>query len=469
MSKDLSSNLGSISTEPAAASKKEYGATESVPHSAARNMSFWDMLATWVGANANNGTWYIGGVMAALTFGGAIAVTLIANPIAYIFMALVGYMGYKAGTSTMALTRPSFGIRGSKLPSVINLTSFVGWTAVNTFIAAISISFLLKDVLGWPAFGEKGSVKSMAVGILIMSVLHLVSISLGHRSVKMIERVGMILIAVLGIWETIVVLQHVSFSQILSWHPAASASLPFGVAMDTMAAFSLAWIPAIAEFTRYTKRKSSATVAPMIGANVGLFWFAFVGIIATIASAVASGVFDPNTSDPSTIASKLGLGWLAMLVIILTSTTANAVNLMAAGITLTNLSKKIKPMVALWVSTVGAVLLTFVPLFFGTFLDSFISFLDYLGMVLGPLIGIMVTDFFIVRKRHYDVPAFEEINGKYWYSGGFYWAGLIAWAIGVVAYYFLHNAEFLKVSVGATYPVLVLSGLLYWLFTRIHK
>lgn len=467
MSNELSRANGLVLDEPV--TRKEFGATESVPHSAARNMSFWDMLATWIGANANNGTWYIGGVMAGLAFGGAITVTLIANPIAYFFMALVGYMGYKAGTSTMALTRPSFGIRGSKLPSAINLTSFVGWTAVNTFIAAISISFLLKGSLGWPAFGEKGSAKSMIAGILIMSVLHLISISFGHRSVKMIERFGMILIGVLGIWETIVVLRHVSFNQILSWHPSAAASLPFGSAMDTMAAFSLAWIPAIAEFTRYTKRKASATVAPMIGANVGLFWFAFVGIIATIATAVASGTFDPNNSDPSTIASKLGLGWLAMVVIVLTSTTANAVNLMAAGITLTNISKKIKPIAALWISTIAAVLLTFVPLLFGTFLDAFISFLDYLGMVLGPLIGIMVTDFFIVRKRNYDVPAFEEVNGKYWYSGGFYLAGLIAWAIGVIAFVLLHNLAFLKATTGATYPVLILSGLLYWLFSRIHK
>nr|WP_290443603.1 cytosine permease [Sporolactobacillus kofuensis] len=460
---------GSIPTNAAQAKVKEYGATETVPHSTARNMSFWDMIATWIGANANNGTWYIGGVVAGCAFGGALAVTLIANPIAYIFMALVGYMGYKVGTSTMALTRPSFGVRGSSLPTIVNLTSFIGWTAVNTFIAAISISFLLKSSLGWPAFGEKGSAKAMIVGIIIMSILHLVSISLGHRSVKLIERVGMILVCILGIWETIVVLQHVSLSQIIHWRPSNALSLPFGTAMDTMAAFSLAWIPAIAEFTRYTRKKSSATIAPMIGANIGLFWFAFVGIIATIAAAISTGTYNPNNSDPSTIASQLGLGWLAMIVIVITSTTANAVNLMAAGISLTNLSKKVKPMPALWAATICAVLLTFVPLLFGSFLDSFIAFLDYLGMVLGPLIGIMVTDFFFVKKRHYDPSAFEDTKGKYWFTAGFHLPALISWAIGVVAFILLHNLSFFKESIGATYPVLVLSGLIYWLLTRNRK
>ncbi|EST10525.1 cytosine permease [Sporolactobacillus laevolacticus] len=469
MSYNLSREKTITTTEPETDLAKEYGATEKVPHSQARNMSFMDMLATWIGANANNGTWYMGGVVAGCAFGGAIAVTLIANPIAYLIMAMVGYMGYKAGTSTMALTRPSFGVRGSSLPTLVNLTSFIGWTAVNTFIAAISISFLLKDSVGWAAFGEKGSAKSMIVGILIMSILHLASISLGHRSVKLIERIGMILVGILGIWETIVVLQNVSFSQIIHWHPSASLSLPFGTAMDTMAAFSLAWIPAIAEFTRYTKNKSSATVAPMIGANVGLFWFAFVGIIATIAAAITTGTYDPNNSDPSTIASKLGLGWLALVVIVLTSTTANAINLMAAGISLTNLTKKIKAMPALWTVTVFAVLLTFVPLLFGSFLDSFIAFLDYIGMVLGPLIGIMITDFFFIKKRDYDVPAFEEVNGKYWFTGGFHWPAIVSWAFGVAAFLLLHTMEFFKASIGATYPVLILSGLVYWILVKIRK
>ncbi|CAM3182814.1 cytosine permease [Sporolactobacillus spathodeae] len=467
MSSILSNEDDQIVAEPSV--KKEYAATESVPHNGARNLGFIDMIATWIGANANNGTWYVGGVVAGAAFGGAIACTLIANPIAYLFMALVGYMGYKAGTSTMALTRPSFGIRGSFLPTLVNITSFIGWTAVNTFIAAISVSFLLKESFGWPAFGQAGSTKSMVVGILIMSVLHLISISLGHHSVKVIERVGMILVAVLGIWETIVVLQNVSLTQILAWHPKASLSLPFGTAMDTMAAFSLGWIPAIAEFTRYTKKKTSATVAPMIGANIGLFWFAFVGIIATIGAAIASGTFDPNNSDPSSIASKLGLGWVALIVIVVTSTTANAVNLMAGGISLTNIAKKVKPMAALWIVTLLAILLTFVPLFFGSFLDSFIAFLDYIGMVLGPMIGIMVTDFFLVRKRSYDVAAFTQKNGKYWYTSGFHWQAILTWIIGIVLFLLLHNLDFFKNSIGATYPVIVLSALIYWAIAKRSK
>ncbi|WP_406542532.1 cytosine permease [Clostridium ljungdahlii] len=325
---------------------KEYAALETVPQSE-RTISFLDMLTTWIGANANNGTWYVGGVVAGATFGGAVLVTLVSNPIAYIIMALIGFIGYKVGTSTMALTRPSFGVRGSFLPSVLNITQFIGWTAVNTFIAAISISFILKDIFGLPAYGSNGSEKTMLIGIAVMSILHLISIATGHKSVKMVEKIGVIFILILGVWETVVVLKQVPLSKIIAWRPPSGKVMDIGSAFDAMAAFSLGWVPAIADFTRYSKSKKASTVAPIIGANVGLFWFAFVGIIGAIGTAVTTGVYDPNNSDPSTIVSKLGLGVIALLVIILTSTTANAINLMGAGISVTNLNKKIKSQTAL--------------------------------------------------------------------------------------------------------------------------
>src|SRR5699024_2790701 len=90
----------------------EYYATEAVPMSQ-RNIGFMDMVAIWIGANSNNASWYVGGTVAGMAFAGAIGITLFANPIAYLILALVGLMGFKVGTSTMALSRPAFGIRGS--------------------------------------------------------------------------------------------------------------------------------------------------------------------------------------------------------------------------------------------------------------------------------------------------------------------------------------------------------------------
>lgn len=446
---------------------REFGAVESVPANA-RSLAFWDMVATWIGANANNGTWYVGGVVAGTAFAGSVCVTLIANPIAYIIMALIGFIGFKVGTSTMALTRASFGVRGSYLPSFLNTTQFIGWTAVNTFIAAISVSFICKEWLGMPAFGEPGGNTTMIIGIAVMSILHLLSIATGHRSVKIVERIGVFLVLVLGVWETIVVLQNISLEAIMNWQPPADKRMPLGSAMDVMAAFSLGWVPAIAEFTRYGKTKATATIAPMIGANLALFWFAFVGIIGTIGMAITTGVYDPNHSDPSTIVSKLGLGSVALLVIIITSTTANAVNLMAAGISLTNITKKLSPITSLWLVTVVAAGLTVVPLFLSSFLHSFILFLDYIGMVFGPIFAILIVDYYFIHNRNYDPAALVESHGKYWYSNGFNKVALTVWVTGVIAFLLLQKQPFFANSIGATYPVIVLTGTLYYVAAKLQ-
>ncbi|WP_155287862.1 cytosine permease [Lacticaseibacillus zhaodongensis] len=426
----------------------------------------WDMFATWIGANANNGTWYIGGVIAAAGMATASTTLIVCGILSYILLALASYIGYKTGLPAMALTRPSFGLRGSFIPSVINVVQFIGWAAANTFIAAISISVILKDILGWPAYGTPGGNRGLIVGIGVMSLLHLASISLGERSVRMIERVGIVLVMLFVIWESVVVFQNVSLHAILAWRPAHRLAMTPGAAIDVLAAFNLAWVTAAADFSRFSKTKRAATTHSFLGANLGLFWFAFIGLTATIATAITSGQFDPNDSDPSTIASKLGLGVLALLVIVITSTTANAVNLMAAGSAVTNMFHKLKLTPALWLVTLVATGVSFLPLLFSTFLSAFTAFLDMIGMFLGPEIAIFLVDYYFIHRRHYEVTQFTAVGGDYWYAGGWNWRAICAWAVGIALYFGLRHVTIIATTVGATFVAMAGTALLYYLLAR---
>ncbi|MTV81858.1 cytosine permease [Lactobacillus sp. CRM56-3] len=430
---------------------------------ASRHMSYWDMFATWVGANANNGTWYIGGVIAACGFLTASTTLIISGIVSYLLLAAASFMGYKTGLTAMTLTRASFGLRGSLLPSVINLVQFIGWAAVNTFIAATSMSFLFHDLFGWPVFGKPGGTMGLAVGIFVMSIFHLLSISLGQRSVQMIERIGIVLVFIFVIWESIVVFKTVSFHQIVTWRAPRNLRMTPGAAIDVLAAFNLAWVTAASDFSRFTGVRKNATQASFLGANLGLFWFAFIGVIATIGTAITLNHFDPNNSDPSTIASKLGLGFLAMIVIILTSTTANAVNLMSAGSALTNMTRRLSLTVSLWVVTLVATAVTFLPIFVASFLTVFTAFLDGIGMVLGPEIGIFLVDFFWLRKQRYEIEDFTKVHGQYWYRGGVNWIAIFVWAVSVACYIGLKHVPMVADTIGATFVVILISMILYGL------
>ncbi len=444
-----------------------FGRIEVIPKNS-RHQNFWDMFATWVGANANNGTWYIGGVIAACGFVTASTALILVGIVSYTLLALAGYMGYRTGLPAMSLTRASFGLRGSYLPSLINLVQFIGWAAVNTFIAATSISYILHVLLGWPVYGQPGGTKGLLLGILVMSILHLLSTSVRERSVQIIERLGIILVFALVIWETVIVFRDVSLNQIIAWRPPFTAHMSVGTAIDVLAAFNLAWVTAASDFTRFTRKKSSSTWAPFLGADLGLIWFALIGIIATIATAITLGHFDPNNSDPSTIASKLGLGILAMLVIIITSTTANAVNLMSAGSALTNITKKLSLRVSLIIVTVISVFVTFIPLIYSTFLNVFTAFLDGIGMVLGPEIAIFITDFYLVKGRDYLTSEFTRKNGAYWYSNGINWAAVGSWGLAFIGYWLAKQYPTLSDTTGATPIAMLLAAVLYLLLAKLQ-
>lgn len=431
-----------------------------------RAMSKWDMFATWIGANANNGTWYIGGVIAAVGLIKASTLLVVVGSISYILLGLASYMGYKTGLPAMTLTRPSFGVKGSILPSIVNVVQFIGWAAINTFIAATSISFILKDILGWDNSSFHNQF-SIIIGIVVMSILHLISISLGEKSVKWVERIGIILVIILVTWESVVVLKTVPFHEIVKWQPATKFQLPSGKIVDILAAFNLAWVTAAADFSRFTKDKHAATTASFFGANIGLFWFAFIGLIATIATAITINKFDPNNADPSTIAAKLGLGILAMLVIVITSTTANAVNLMAAGSALTNIFHRLKLTPALWIVTLIATVMTFIPVYIASFLTTFETFLDGIGMFLGPEIAIFLIDYFLIKKKNYQVSEFSKPQGAYWYTKGINFLAVTTWIIGVLSYLGLNKFSFIVNTVGATFPAMIITAICYYAVAKI--
>lgn len=427
-----------------------------------RNMSYWDMFATWFGANANNGTWFIGGIIAACGLLNGFWALLISSAISYVFLSLIGQMGFETGFSTTTLARGTFGIRGSLIPSMVNLIMFMGWTAVNTFIAATSLSFIFHSFFGWPVFGQPGGSKGLIVGIVLMSVLHLLSIISGQKSVRIIERIGIILVILFVTWEAIVVFRHVSLKELANWVVPMKARMPFGAAIDILAAFNLAWVTSGADFTRFAKTKRISTSAPFWGALVGVISFAAMGLSTAISVALTSGAYDPNNSDPSTIANELGLGLIAMIVIVLTSMTANAVNLQAGGSALNNMFPKISLKKSLLITTIIAMIFTFIPLINGNFLTVFTKFLDYIGMFLGPIIAIMLVDYFCMNKKQYNLKNFTSTEGKFWYRNGINWIAFILWLVGIGLYFWLTNLEMIRKTTGATFIVMAVVGVLYY-------
>ena len=93
-------------------------------------------------------------------------------------------------------------------------------------------------------------------------------------------------------------------------------------------------------------------------------------------------------------------------------------------------------------------------------------FLEYIGMVLSAILGILVADYFVVHKKSYDVKQFDVVGGKYWYFKGVNLKTVTVWALGVFFYLGIRNVELFMNTTGAVYPTILVTAILYSLIAR---
>ena len=125
-------------------------------------------------------------------------------------------------------------------------------------------------------------------------------------------------------------------------------------------------------------------------------------------------------SDISNILCTLGLPVLGMLVLILATWTTNTTNSYSAGIDMVMLfgtSEKSRSVMTLIAGAVGTILaLTGI-------MNTFMDFLNICGAAFGPVAGVIVADYWIVRKGNPD---------NWFYKAGFDWVGIVSWLAGVL-------------------------------------
>ncbi|WP_018658931.1 purine-cytosine permease family protein [Allofustis seminis] len=449
---------------------RDYAIDEYVPMSA-RYYGAKEMTSTWICANANPTTWYMGTIMGALGLSGVIVTSLIGNPIVYFILTLVGLMGFKVASTNMGLCRVPFGIKGSKLPSFINALQFVGWCGVNTYIAATALSSLITSFIGGDAYNPILITISVAA-IMLASTITAVY---GAKYISKAQIIAVICLVVLSIWITIKILGLVSFDDLFSWSLSdniqnAGWTLSFGGGLNIILANGFAWIMCVADYTRYTTSKKAATVAPMFGAAFGMLWFITIGAAGAIAVAVMNGgYFDPYSADLAYICSTLGMGMIANVLIVISTIAVNMINIYSGGFSTANISEKVPAKTSMISLGMLAAIIGLSPLVLGSFLDTFQVFLNYLGALFPPCIAIMVVDYYLIRKGNYDIKQFNVENGIYWYKNGVNYSAIFAWILGAASYFVIENVSFVNDTLGSVLFSFIATCVIYYVISIFRK
>lgn len=461
-----------------AAIGSEFRALDKIPESA-RTFSAWDQAALWFGAASLPAAWLYGGIMAGWTgLGGALLLILVVSPLAFLPWAALGHIAARVGGASVAIVRPAFGLRGSTVPAAFYLVFGFGWAAVNVFVGSIGTSFILKGIIGTPALGEPGYQGPMAVSILVTCAVQGFFAVAGHRAIRAMEWAAVIGLVLLGAYETYLALSTWGASDLFAWRPPDGGlttsigpftyAITFAVLLDLLVAYNWTW-EFIGDFSRFARTPRAGAVGPWIGANIAQTWWFFVGALGVVFLAIQTGQFNPALSDPSSVATQLGFGWGAYLVILFATVATNAGNIYASALGISQLAPRWTiPMRGLLLIAAALVVpLSLLPLVAADLLGSYIFFLDFVGALVVPLWTIVLVDYFVVRRRAYRDDLFRTLGGVYWYSGGVHWPGVASLALGTAVYWLIAFASpELRSAISATIPTIVIVAIVYAVTAR---
>lgn len=195
----------------------------------------------------------------------------------------------------------------------------------------------------------------------------------------------------------------------------------------------------IPDFTRYARSQKDQILGQAIGLPITMTLYAFVGVAATCASLVAFPQILASEAapwDPVALLANFRIPWMIILsmgiLALATLTTNVAANVVAPANGFSNLSPtKISFRTGGLITGLIGILMMPWKLLSSVGAYIFTWLIGY-SALMGGVAGVMIADFYLVRKRQLDLEGLYQVDGPYTFSAGFNWAGIGAFALGVL-------------------------------------
>lgn len=409
-----------------------------LPTPAAHRTWAWkDYAALWVGMVVCVPTYTMASSMLDQGFSWQMAVWLVfvANLIVLIPMVLIGRVGPKHGIPFPVLARASFGVKGANLPAVLRGLVACGWFSINCYFGALALHGFL-NVLGMglagPAAGETIS-NSQFICFLAFWALHIWFIWKGPESIRKLEVIAAPLMIAASVLLVVVLLTKVPAGQLFALPAKVVEGGPkTWAALTGLVGFWATLALNIPDFTRFAKSQKDQVLGQAIGLPIPMALFSMVGVIGFSASAILYGkaqLFpDGLLTQMGPVAAGVGL-----LVILLANLTTNvAANLVSPSYDFSQVapSKISFRMGGIIAALIG---LLFMPWkLLATSGGYLFTWLGGYGTLLGAIAGILLVDYYLIRKTELKIGDLYARGGAYEYSGGWNTQALIAFALGVL-------------------------------------
>ncbi|MDF1747913.1 MAG: cytosine permease [Alphaproteobacteria bacterium] len=377
----------------------------------------------------------------------------------------------KYGIETLGTTKPQLGSRGAILALIVQYAILIGWNIVLIiFLGRACASALVAIGL----IGEGTSASAAIITSLVATGLVWLLLQSGSSSLKIVSTIVAILIIAIGAWMYWLLLDTYKVSDILNASPIGPNEggrlTNYATGIELLMVSTLGWWAYMGGMFRMVNGAGKGAVPSMV--SLGFGWSA-IGLIALYSGLVA-GEADPTIWMAAVAGPVAGI--FVLIFVALANLGSALVGAHCAALGFGELCPATRNLP--WNAKVAAALVPMaivIILFPGAFYDHIGTFMAFIGILVAPIIGIQIVDWFVLgRLKDMHVPSlyWHDARSRYWYVAGFNPAGFIAIACGGVTYILLlHPVTFVPNSdlfqyTTATLPAAFIGGIVYWVLMR---
>ena len=426
-----------------------------------RVISGFGFFNIWVGMAVIIATFLIGGngIDSMSIWGVALAI-FIANLVIAVIGSLSGDIGIEHGLSFAAYMRAPFGTFGVHIPAVSRVIVASVWFGIQTYLGAVAINALVHSITGFD---------SWFTWYVIFAIVQIANTAMGIKAIDRFAIIAAPSIIIISIWifmkmNGIAVEKGID---IATYHGVKHTTTWFYVMIANMGFWSALAID-IPNITRYIKaplkeknwfKRNKNNFIPHITALP--FVQTFMGVIGAVS------VLGTGDANPINVIEGTASGWtyviLLIMVVLAQWSTNTAANLIPASLTFVNAGARIRLSYVTGVILAGVVGTLFQP---WLILNNLFLYLGYYGSILSAVAGIIVCDYYVIRKRRLNVKDLYRVDGQFRYDGGVNLAGILAWIIGGgLALYFMNYMYIVGFPAGFIAYYLLMKG---W-YLKKHK
>jgi NCS1 family nucleobase:cation symporter-1 len=407
-----------------------------------------DIAALWISMSACVPTYMLASSLIAegMSWWQAVLTIFLGNTIVLLPMVLNAHAGTKYGIPFPVYCRPAFGMIGANVPAILRALVACGWFGIQAWIGGWAIYKIVAIYV--PAWEALPPIPVLDINVAQLACffvfwgLNMFVIHKGIDSIRLLLNIKAPLLILLGL-----ALLYWAYARAGGFGPMLSTPSAFSEGQPKAGQFWAFFFPAltgmigfwatlslnIPDFTRYAYSQRDQVLGQALGLPTTMGLYSFIGVAVTSATVV---IYGQAIWDPVVLVTKFqhpAVLVVALLALgIATLATNIAANVVSPANDFANLApSKISFRTGGYITGVIGILI--MPWKLVADPEGYIfTWLVGYSALLGSIGGVLICDYFVLRKRQLDLPGLYREGGPYWYRSGWNPAAIVALLAGIL-------------------------------------